>query len=217
MSYSDRFSSAILDLGLVAILRGVPDGQLEAVALALAESGIKLIEVALSDRAALRQIGILRSLVPEDVIVGAGTVISRELAVAAAEQGATFLVTPHVSEPVIGHAVENDLGLLCGAMTPTEIMHAVDLGARFIKLFPASQLGAGYVKQLLGPFPQLKLFPTGGIGSGNLAEFLEAGAKGAGVGGRLSRGSTDEIRREALKLRTIIVERAPQGFAGPLS
>lgn len=202
-----EFGSSLLEHRLVAILRSVPDDRLEPVADALAESGVRLVEIALSDASALGQIESLRSFLPADVQVGAGTVTSVELAEAAVASGATFLVTPHVADDVVRFAVRRSLGLLCGVMTPTEAMRARELGARFLKLFPAVSLGPEYVRQLLGPFPDLELFPTGGISSGNLSAFLEAGAVGAGVGGALSKGTPEEIRAEASRLHKILRHR----------
>lgn len=202
-----EFGSSLLEHRLVAILRSVPDDRLEPVADALAESGVRLVEIALSDASTLGQIESLRSFLPADVQVGAGTVTTVELAEAAVASGATFLVTPHVAEDVVRFAVRRSLGLLCGVMTPTEAMRARELGARFLKLFPAVSLGPAYVRQLLGPFPDLELFPTGGISSGNLSAFLEAGAVGAGVGGALSKGTPEEIRAETSRLHKILRHR----------
>src|SRR5690606_8029418 len=131
---------------------------------ALVESGVGLIEVALSNPADVGQVGILRRRAPEEVLVGAGTVTTVSLARAALEQGASFLVTPHVAPDVIAFAAENDLGVLCGVMTPSEIAQARTAGARFLKLFPAASLGPGYVRQLLGPYPDIEIFAVGGVG-----------------------------------------------------
>lgn len=209
MRGTETFAGAMLRHRLVAILRGVPDDELEGLTDALVESGVRLIEVALSEPQSHEQIGVMRGRAPAEVLVGAGTVTSVELAAAAREQGASFLVTPHVAPEVIAYANANDLGLLCGVMTPTEIAAAHAAGARFLKLFPAAALGPGYVKQLLGPYPDLELFAVGGVNSANVAQFVAAGAIGAGVGGALvQRGGRADgfaaARREARELVALL-------------
>jgi len=159
---------------------------------ALHDAGVRLIEVALSEPTALATLEELVRIAPSDMFVGAGTVTTRALAESAHAAGATFLVTPHMALPTIAYAREHDLGLLAGALTPTEIASARDAGARFIKLFPAIAFGADYVKALLGPYPDLELLVVGGVGSNNLAPYLRAGAIGAGVGGALASGSPDD-------------------------
>ncbi|MBA2667450.1 MAG: bifunctional 4-hydroxy-2-oxoglutarate aldolase/2-dehydro-3-deoxy-phosphogluconate aldolase [Trueperaceae bacterium] len=189
---SAAFDAAVRRHRLVAILRGVPRETLEARVAALHGAGVRLIEVALSEPTALGVLEDLVRIAPADLLVGAGTVTTRALAEAAHATGATFLVTPHVALPTIAYAREHDLGMLAGALTPTDIASARDAGARFIKLFPASIVGPEYVKALLGPYPDLELLAVGGVGSDTLAPYLRAGAIGAGVGGALASGSPDD-------------------------
>ena len=189
---SAAFDGAMRRHRLVAILRGVERETLEARVAALYGAGVRLIEVALSEPTALATLEELVRIAPVDMLVGAGTVTTSQLAKAAHEVGATFLVTPHVALPTIAYAVEHDLGVLAGALTPTEIASARDAGARFIKLFPASAVGPDYVKALLGPYPELEMLAVGGVGSANLAPYLRAGVIGAGVGGALASGSPDD-------------------------
>lgn len=189
---SAAFDAAVRRHRLVAILRGVERESLEVRVAALHDAGVRLIEVALSEPTALAALEDLVRIAPADMLVGAGTVTTRELAEAAHGAGATFLVTPHVAMPTIAYAREHDLGVLAGALTPTEIASAREAGARFIKLFPASAVGPDYVKALLGPYPDLELLAVGGVGSANLAPYLGAGAIGAGVGGALASGSPDD-------------------------
>jgi 2-dehydro-3-deoxyphosphogluconate aldolase / (4S)-4-hydroxy-2-oxoglutarate aldolase len=200
---AEAFGGALRHHGIVAILRGVDGTTLAARVAALHEAGIRLIEISLSDVAALPLVAELRRLAPTDMLVGAGTVTSAGLAAAAVEAGAGFLVTPHVAPEVIAYAVDHDLGLLTGALTPTEIALARGAGSRFIKLFPASAMGPKYVSALLGPYPDLELVAVGGIGSHNVDAYLRAGAFGAGVAGALASATdagdfgeaADEARR----------------------
>lgn len=185
------FTDALHRFGIVAILRDVDPTTLEARVHALHGAGIRMIEIALSDPDALPLVGHLAAVAPDDMLVGAGTVTSVALAREAHASGARFLVTPHVVASVLDFAREHDVGTLSGALTPTEIATVRDAGGRFVKLFPASAVGPGYVRALLGPYPDLELVPVGGVGSGNAAEFLAAGAVGLGVGGALASAPDD--------------------------
>ncbi len=190
---------------LVAILRGVPRGSLDARVDALYGAGVRLIEVALSEPEAVTTLEALVRLAPADLRVGAGTVTTRASAQDAAGAGATFLVTPHVAPPVLSYAREHDLGMLAGALTPTDIAAAREAGATFIKLFPAAALGPSYVQALLGPYPDLELLVVGGIGSSNLPSYLRAGALGAGVGGALAGGdAADGFASAAAEARSLV-------------
>jgi 2-dehydro-3-deoxyphosphogluconate aldolase/(4S)-4-hydroxy-2-oxoglutarate aldolase len=108
--------------------------------------------------------------------VGAGTVTDARSAEAAIAAGAQFLVTPGISEPAAQVAREAGVPILLGAFSPTDVMRAIALGAAAIKLFPASVLGAGYAKDLRGPFPDVAFVPSGGLHAGNAREWLDAGA-----------------------------------------
>lgn len=201
----DAFSAEVRRHRLVAILRGAARASLDARVDALYGAGVRLIEVALSEADALATLETLVRIAPADLRVGAGTVTTRALAEAAQTAGATFLVTPHVAAPVLAYAREHDLGVLAGALTPTDIATAREAGATFIKLFPAAPLGPAYVKALLGPYPDLEILVVGGIGSANLPAYLAAGALGAGVGGALASGdASDAFASAAAEARALV-------------
>ena len=177
---------------VLAIMRGVPAEHVVALGRGLLAGGVRSLEVAFTDADADAKIAALVEAFDDGVIVGAGTVTTPERAEAARAAGATFLVTPHVAPAVNAFAREHALPVLCGATTASEIAQAREQGAAFIKLFPAGPLGPGYLRALLGPYPDLEVFAVGGIGAANAAAFLEAGAIGLGVGGALtSRDWTD--------------------------
>jgi 2-dehydro-3-deoxyphosphogluconate aldolase / (4S)-4-hydroxy-2-oxoglutarate aldolase len=171
---------------VLAILRGVPAAHVVTLGRALVDGGIRSIEVTFTDADAPEKIAALIGALSSEVAIGAGTVTTRERAEAAVSAGATFLVTPHVAPAVNAFARERGVPVICGAMTPTEIAHALDEGSAFIKLFPAGPIGPGYLQALLGPYPDLEVFAVGGVGRGNARAFLEAGAIGLGVGGALT-------------------------------
>lgn len=171
---------------LIAILRGVPVQHAPELARQLYTAGIRLLEVAFSDEYGEPGLRAIRKLNLPDLHLGAGSVTSLERAEAARQAGATFLLTPHLVPEVNVYAAERGLGLISGAMTPTEIMQAHEQGSEVVKLFPAGDLGPGYLKRLLGPYPDLKLLVVGGLDASNLADFMRAGAVGAGIGGSLT-------------------------------
>lgn len=207
------FATALHRHGIVAILRGVDAETLHARVDALHGAGIRLVEIALSDRASLPLVADLARLAPDDMLVGAGTVTSADLAAEAHQAGARFLVTPHVVPEVIAYGIDHDLGTLNGALTPTEIASVPAEGGHFVKLFPASVMGPGYVRALLGPYPTVELVAVGGIGSDNLASYLAAGAIGAGVGGALAASADDPgfgaATEEAARLVAAFAEHGP--------
>ncbi|MBX3143429.1 MAG: bifunctional 4-hydroxy-2-oxoglutarate aldolase/2-dehydro-3-deoxy-phosphogluconate aldolase [Trueperaceae bacterium] len=199
------FEAAVAQHRLVAVLRGVADSGLEGMIQALLDSGVRLIEVACSTPNAFEQVERLVRFAKGKAFVGAGTILNAEMAARALDAGAEFLVTPHVALDAIEFALAHDLGILCGALTPTEIMTARAAGVRFIKLFPVTDVSPEYVKALLGPYPDLELLVVGGVGSHNLAPYLKAGAIGAGVGGSLTRLDANDpeftaVKREATAL-----------------
>jgi 2-dehydro-3-deoxyphosphogluconate aldolase/(4S)-4-hydroxy-2-oxoglutarate aldolase len=112
----------------------------------------------------------------DDVIVGAGTVTDARSAEAAVAAGAQFLVTPGISEGAAGVAREAGIPILLGALTPSEVMRALALGAAAVKIFPAGQVGPAYLTDLRGPFPGVPVVPSGGLDAGNAADWMRAGA-----------------------------------------
>lgn len=187
---------------LLAIVRGSdPDAALTTV-LTLAEEGITLVEVSLSGRDALDVIARARAALGPDATLGAGTVLSADDARAAQKAGASFLVTPAVSD---GIATGRELGLpvLAGVMTPTDILQALRLGADALKLFPAGSAGGpGYLRDLRAPFPDLPFVPVGGVDAEAAAAYLRLGATAVGVGSPLigdaaEGGSVTALRERA--------------------
>ena len=111
--------------------------------------------------------------------------------------GANFLVSPGLSSSIVKVAQLRGVAVLPGVATPSEIQKAISLGLQAVKLFPVSQLGgAGYVRALRGPFPEVGFVPTGGVDFGSIDSFLEAGAIGVGLGSELTRDSgLEELER----------------------
>ncbi|MFI6263694.1 bifunctional 4-hydroxy-2-oxoglutarate aldolase/2-dehydro-3-deoxy-phosphogluconate aldolase [Micromonospora sp. NPDC051006] len=169
---------------LLAIVRGPdPDAALAAV-LTLAESGVALIEVSLTGADALGTIRRARAALGPEFHLGAGTVLTVDDARAAADAGATFLVTPAIADS-LDEAPRLGLPVLAGALTPSEVVRARAAGAAAVKLFPASFGGPDYLAALRDPFPDTPLVPVGGVDAEGARRYLERGAIAVGVGSPL--------------------------------
>ncbi|MFF4982464.1 bifunctional 4-hydroxy-2-oxoglutarate aldolase/2-dehydro-3-deoxy-phosphogluconate aldolase [Streptomyces sp. NPDC001046] len=186
---------------LVAIVRGTdPSSVLDSVR-TLVREGVTLVEVSLTSTDALDVLAGARAALGPDAPLGAGTVLSADDARAAHRAGADFVVTPAVCE---GIRAARQLGLpvLAGAMTPSEVVEAVRLGAEAVKLFPASDAGGpAYLRALLGPFPEVPFVPVGGVDTAAARTYLACGAVAVGVGSPLIGDAADGGSSDALRLR----------------
>jgi 2-dehydro-3-deoxyphosphogluconate aldolase/(4S)-4-hydroxy-2-oxoglutarate aldolase len=177
---------------IIAIVRLEDLSEARRISEALLEGGVSVVEFTLTNPDALRVIENVRGDV-EGLLLGAGTVLDEQAAYAAIMAGASFLVTPTVAPGVVEQGLRYGVPVICGGMTPTELLHAHSLGCEMVKVFPASALGPGFLKDIRGPLPQLQMIPTGGIQVSNVAAFLEAGAVAVGVGSALvSAGKSPE-------------------------
>lgn len=175
----------VLDAGIVAILRAPSSEHLTNVARAVCEGGIDVIEVTFTVPNALQILAAVKKELGSRVLLGAGTVLDPETARAALLAGAEFIVAPAVNLDVIRLCKRYDKPVMPGAFTPTEILAAWEHGADIVKVFPSDSVGPGYIKALKGPFPQIRLMPTGGVNLQTLPDFIKAGACVVGVGGSL--------------------------------
>jgi 2-dehydro-3-deoxyphosphogluconate aldolase/(4S)-4-hydroxy-2-oxoglutarate aldolase len=155
----------------LAVLRApeIPDPV--ALADALAQSGIRALEFTFTTPGVLDH---LRAASASHAVLGMGTVLTADQARCAIDAGANFLVTPGIRADVAHVAAEGAIPVITGALTPTEVLVAVDLGAAAVKILPAGVLGPGYFKDR--PFPDVALIPSGGVNTGNAADFLASGA-----------------------------------------
>jgi len=169
----------------IAIVRLDDLSEALAIGRALTDGGITALEYTLTNPEALDAIMRVRAELGEAVLVGAGTVLDAPGARNAIAAGAQFLVSPTLEPAVIACGREQDVPVICGAMTPSEILTAHRLGADLVKVFPARTLGPAYIKDVLAPLPALRLVPTGGIELDNCRAFLDAGAYTVGLGSAL--------------------------------
>jgi 2-dehydro-3-deoxyphosphogluconate aldolase/(4S)-4-hydroxy-2-oxoglutarate aldolase len=176
--------SGILQHKIVAIIRGAKPDDIISIASALNEGGVKHLEVTLNSPDALTAINKIASMMSNQVTVGAGTVLDAEMAIAAMEAGAKFIISPSLDIATIQVTRQGGAVSIPGAFSATEIYTAHKNGADIIKVFPAS-IGPGYIKDLRGPFPHIPLMPTGGVNLSNIREFQKAGAVAFGIGSAL--------------------------------
>lgn len=176
---------ALRERRVLAIIRGTDPDACARTAMALIEEGVSLLEVSLTSVDALGVLERVTAGAGDEARIGAGTVLTQDDAYRARDAGATFAVTPALGSGV-ATAVSLGLPVLAGAMTPTEVLAAVDAGAAAVKLFPAEFLGPAYVKALRGPFPEVGVVPVGGVGLEEAGAYLRAGALAVGAGGELA-------------------------------
>ncbi|APG04063.1 2-dehydro-3-deoxy-6-phosphogalactonate aldolase [Luteibacter rhizovicinus DSM 16549] len=173
-------------LPLIAILRGItPEDVVEHVE-ALLQEGFDAIEIPLNSPDWEKSIPLAVRQAGDRALVGAGTVLSVELASRVADLGGTLMVTPNTDPDVIRRARSRGLYTAIGFMTPSEAFAALAAGAQSLKLFPSSNLGPSYIKAIRAVLPpDVPLLAVGGVTPDNLGQFLDAGCIGAGLGGDL--------------------------------
>jgi len=175
---SSAMAAIVADRAL-AVVRApeIPDPV--ALANVLAKSGIRVVELTFTTPRVLDH---LLAATTSEAVLGVGTVLTADQARSAVDVGAKFLVTPGIRACVAKVASDSGIPVIMGALTPTEVLVALDLGAAAVKIFPASAFGPAYFKDLRGPFPDVALIPSGGVNAGNAADFLARGAVAVSAG-----------------------------------
>ena len=185
MTPRQRVTQAIEDCGVVAVIRLKEPDKLRAVVDALADGGVRALEITMTVPRAIELIAEIAPTLPSGFLLGAGTVTDADTARAAIDAGAQFVVSPVFRPAVIAAAHNRDVPAMPGCFTPTEILAAWDEGADVVKVFPATALGPGFLKDVRAPLPQVKLMPTGGVTVDNAGDWIRAGAAAVGVGSAL--------------------------------
>jgi 2-dehydro-3-deoxyphosphogluconate aldolase/(4S)-4-hydroxy-2-oxoglutarate aldolase len=182
----------IESVGIVPAVRVSTRERAKFAAEAVYRGGIPIAEITLTVPQALDVISHLAYTFP-DMIVGAGTILDKEMARRCVDAGARFLTSPGLITEVVEFAVKNDVVVFPGALTPTEVITAWKAGADFVKIFPCAEVGGHhYIHALKTPLPQIPLIATGGVNQQTAMDFILAGASALGIGAEL-------IPREALK------------------
>ncbi len=207
---------ALLDSGVIAVVRMAETAGLRAAARALAAGGVGAVEITLTTPGAIEAIAELVSDGELGCVVGAGTVLDQAAARGVIDAGARFVVSPTLNPAVIRLCRERDIPCMPGAFTPTEILEAWRAGAPLVKLFPAAAVGPGYLRDLLAPLPFVRLVPSGGVTLENAADWIRAGAAAVSVGSALVSAAlvAGESTAELTARARSFVERVAQARAG---
>ncbi|MEP0822469.1 MAG: bifunctional 4-hydroxy-2-oxoglutarate aldolase/2-dehydro-3-deoxy-phosphogluconate aldolase [Ignavibacterium sp.] len=176
---------SILSSGVVAVIRMKDRNKLLKVVEAISAGGVKCIEITMTVPGAVDMIRELSDKVPKDVILGAGTVTDVQTANDVIDAGAKFVVGPVLNADIIALCRKRGVVVMPGCFTPTEIHAAWKAGADIVKVFPATSLGPRYFKDIAGPFPEIRLMPTGGVTIDNVGEWIQSGAVAVGIGSDL--------------------------------
>ncbi len=177
----------ITDVGVVAVVRAESGEQAISIAKACIKGGLSTIEVTFTVPDAHLVIKKLtETFSPDELLIGAGTVLDSKTAKIAILAGASFIVSPGFNLETAMLCQSYEIPYLPGCLTPTEMIVALDAGCEIIKLFPGSAFGPGYVKSIKGPLPQINLMPTGGVSLDNVAEWIRNGVVAIGVGSELT-------------------------------
>jgi 2-dehydro-3-deoxyphosphogluconate aldolase/(4S)-4-hydroxy-2-oxoglutarate aldolase len=175
----------ILTPGVVAIIRADDSEQLIHASRALIDGGVTGIEITMTTPNALKVLADVRREFGDSVTPGMGTVLDARTARAALEAGAQFIVTPVLKPDVIACCNDADVPIFSGSYTPTEAQTSYELGADFVKIFPADGLGPKYIRAIRGPLPHLNIVPTGGVDVETAGEFIKAGCVAVAAGSTL--------------------------------
>jgi len=206
MSGREAIVQSIERAGVVAVIRMKEPDKLRAVVDAIADGGIRALEVTMTVPGAVELIRRLVPTLPAGVVLGAGTVLDADTAARVIDAGAQFVISPVFKRTVIGACHASGVAAMPGCFTPTEIFEAWEAGADLVKVFPATSLGPGFFKDVRGPLPHIKLMPTGGVTLDNAGDWIRAGAVAVGIGTALldaaaiAAGDFDVLRSNAARV-----------------
>jgi len=211
MTAKEKVLTRIRALGLVPVVRAQSAEEASQAIDAIRAGGIDVLEVTMTVPDAVPLIAQVARRFGADAVIGAGTVLDAETARACILAGAQFVVTPTLKAETIACCRRYGVPVLPGALTPTEVLTAWEMGADMVKVFPCSALGgASYIKALKAPLPQVELVPTGGVNLETAAEFIKAGASALGLGSdlvdlkALREGNAASVTERARKLVAIV-------------
>ena len=204
MTRKHEVYQALVDSGVTAVLRDIPEDQMVDVATAIHDGGVRALELTADAKRCSEMIAAVdRELEDTDAVIGAGTVMDAAAARNVIEAGAEFVLAPNLNTDVID--VCNREGVVCvpGVMTPTEAAEAMEAGADVLKMFPAKTVGPSHIGALQGPLGDIPIMPTGGVSVDNVADYFDAGAVAVGAGSALvdyegiANDDMDQVRESA--------------------
>ncbi len=186
----EKVITKITDVGIVAVVRAESADIAKKITDACIAGGVAAIEMTFTVPQAHKVIEeIAKSYKPEDIILGAGTVMDSETARIAILSGAQYIVSPYFNAETVKTCNRYRVACMPGAMTIKEVVEAMEAGADIIKIFPGEAFGPKIIKAVKGPIPYAKMMPTGGVDVGNVHEWIKAGAVAVGAGGALTAGA----------------------------
>ncbi len=206
MNNKSQVIEQIKKIGVLPVIRANSETEARQIVDAVTKGGITTIEVTMTVPNAIQLIENLVKDYGDAILIGAGTVLTKQVAAQCIAAGAKFIISPALNLETIEFCNEREIVVMPGALTPTEILTAWNAGADFVKVFPANALGGtNYLKSIKAPLPQIKLIPTGGVSLDTAADFIKAGAEAVGVGGELV-----DLKAIRENRPEIITERAKQ-------
>lgn len=194
-------------LPVMGILRGAREEMIEPLAECVVSSGLKTIEITMNTPGAPELIQQMSGFSKGRLVLGAGTVLTTDVLHSALDAGATFIVLPTLVDDVVDYCVKKSIPVFPGALTPKEIYNAWSAGATMVKVFPAKYFGAGYFKEIKGPFNDIELLACGGVTADNIKSFFSCGASAVAFGASifkpewLEAGEFDRIKES---IRTLL-------------
>ncbi|MGV8979737.1 bifunctional 4-hydroxy-2-oxoglutarate aldolase/2-dehydro-3-deoxy-phosphogluconate aldolase [Clostridium sp.] len=207
----DKTINKIKENKIIAIVRGIDQDKILKTAEALYSGGISLVEVTFNqsspngNKETLDAIKSISVNLGDKICVGAGTVMTVEQVELAVKAGAKYIISPNFDKEVVAKTLELGAVSMPGVITPSEIADAYKAGANFIKIFPAGNFGADYIKSIKAPINHIPMLAVGGIDLNNLKEYMDTGIVGVGLGSSLvnkkliNEGSFDELTELAKK------------------
>ena len=188
----EQILTKIQDAGIVAVVRASSTEEAMRITDACIEGGVAAIELTFTVPHADKVIeDLAKKYTPEEIILGAGTVIDAETARIAMLSGAQYIVSPCFNAELVKMCNRYRMAVMPGVMSVTEAVQAMEAGADILKIFPAELFGPKIIKAIKGPIPYAKMMPTGGVNADNVGEWIRAGAVAVGAGGALTGGARD--------------------------
>ncbi len=186
----EQILTKIQDCGIVAVVRAETTDEAQRIAEACLEGGVSAIELTFTVPHADKVIEFLANKYsPEEMILGAGTVMDSQTARMAMLCGAQYIVSPYFDVETVKLCNRYRMAVMPGVMSVREAVMAMEAGADILKIFPADLFGPKIIKDIKGPLPYAKMMPTGGVTADNAGEWIKAGAVALGAGGSLTAGA----------------------------
>ena len=197
----------LTDCGVVAVVRAESAEQAEKIVDACIRAGIVGIEITFTVPGAADIIKKLASAYkPEEILIGAGTVLDPETARTAILAGAHFVVSPCLNVDIVKLCLRYQVACMAGAMTVKEAVECMEAGSDIIKIFPGNLFGPKIISAIKGPLPQARMMPTGGVSVDNIGDWIKAGAVAVGAGSDLTKGAKTDDYESIVELGRRMVE-----------